>query len=612
MKLTLQQRVADFALAATKPGAAVTRLLAKFKEDSTAEVGDANGDLLDHLVPLLRHPNYRVRSAACEIMASFPSSGAVPALLSVYDRATSRSTKETAERAILSLGTQFVPELLRGLSTSRLGCYPAARALERIGPDTVEALSARLTVPNISYDEGRLILGILQALGDKRAGAAVGQVYLNPGHVSRWQILEALGKTGAPDALAVVLHGMTDNEELCRSHAASAAGELLLREAIEQLLICANDAEPSVRRSAQAALERMGRTAKDESGAALAFSVTPLECVRLHRFSCIALDLRQCDLPDKLTHTFLIPLRPPDAHPLRAFKTRYLPVHNVELEWHRSDGPWEIIRSAYAPVLRSNSLRGLREHEQPLWVTPKKVRRDSDGGLRIELTAQDAHRVKELASEGDLTATFPWPAMFVALQPESADSCHSVDLEFTAKARTHEQEKNRPKIPITSFMQLERGPVDHFEIPAPYIGLTAAIASESWQSTEIAVIRRAFELGRLHSFRRGRNRHNIRVISPGQGLRGAELRDGLFERWMCAHAFQAHHELRTKTDTGGWLTSYFAFSEIPALEYSFLSGAANYIGRWLGAAVAIWNDLGELLFLLQTESAPMSPRRGGR
>jgi hypothetical protein len=144
--------------------------------------------------------------------------------------------------------------------------------------------------------------------------------------------------------------------------------------------------------------------------------------------------------------------------------------------------------------------------------------------------------VKELASEGDLTATFPWPAMFVALPSEFADSCHSVDIEFTAKARAHEREKNRPKTPITSFMQLERGPIDHSEIPAPYIGLTAEIASEAWQSTEIAIIRRAFELGRLHSFRRGRNRHNIRVISPGQGLRGTELSDGLFERWMCAQS----------------------------------------------------------------------------
>jgi HEAT repeat protein len=81
--------------------------------------------------------------------------------------------------------------------------------------------------------------------------------------------------TMGADATPTILKGLTDNSGLVRFAACLAAGELRLAQAKDALLVCSDDANPSVRIGAKFALHRIGDTRQSKDFERTAHDVSP-------------------------------------------------------------------------------------------------------------------------------------------------------------------------------------------------------------------------------------------------------------------------------------------------------------------------------------------------
>ncbi|HTL59038.1 MAG TPA: HEAT repeat domain-containing protein [Candidatus Limnocylindrales bacterium] len=234
------------------------------------------------LVPLLRHPDFTVRTSAGQTIDTIPW---VPKerdeRVSFYvakgwfDRAAAAGvdaipvlqlTAETgpvfaAVRAVEALGKIGDPSVVKFLRTSLRSAEPAvaiaaADGLGKVGgQEAVEGLKSCLT-----SSMTQLRAAAVQALGRLGAAEATGMIckmLLDKEWEVRREAASALGKLNNPEGLEPLTKALEDIDSDVRDAAALALGKMGDRRGVGPLVLALKDEVSSVRRIAAASLSRI-------------------------------------------------------------------------------------------------------------------------------------------------------------------------------------------------------------------------------------------------------------------------------------------------------------------------------------------------------------------
>jgi HEAT repeat protein len=212
-----------------------------------------NDKLIHHLVPLLRHQNFAVRSTAAQTIDTLRW-----APTDREQRIWFCVAKGWYERAAATGGQDALPALRLTFETGPVSA--GVRAVEAMGsisnPDVVKLLTQALR-----SEEPAVCIAATGALG--RVGGSDAVRALVPGlrnsHTQiRAESARALGILGAAEATAPICQLLDDPEWEVRREAAAALGKLNNREAVEPLTKLLDDVDGDVRETAALALGGTG------------------------------------------------------------------------------------------------------------------------------------------------------------------------------------------------------------------------------------------------------------------------------------------------------------------------------------------------------------------
>src|SRR5215831_3076972 len=212
-----------------------------------------NDKLINHLVPLLRHKNFGVRSTAAQTIDTLrwaPSDR--------EQRIWFCMAKGWYERAATTGGSDALPALRLTFETGPVSA--AVRAVEAMGsisnPEVVKLLAGALR-----SEEPAVCIAATGALGKVGGSEAVKALVpnLRSSHTQiRAESARALGILGAAEATAPICQLLEDPEWEVRREAAAALGKLNNREAVEPLAKLLEDLDGDVREAAAASLSKSG------------------------------------------------------------------------------------------------------------------------------------------------------------------------------------------------------------------------------------------------------------------------------------------------------------------------------------------------------------------
>ena len=238
--------------------------------------------VLPALIPLLRHPDFIVRTGAAQTIDTIPwipkerderisfyvakgwferaaaaGAEAIPALQLTAET----GSVSAAVRAVEALGLIHDPKVVKFLSQALNSpeapvCIASAEALGKIGGrEAVEALTARLTshLPQVRA-------AAVQALGSLGAAESTGKI-CQMLEDKEWEVrreaASALGKLNNPESVDPLAKALEDNDSDVRDAAAMALGRIGSRRSVGPLVLALKDEVTSVRRIAAASLSRI-------------------------------------------------------------------------------------------------------------------------------------------------------------------------------------------------------------------------------------------------------------------------------------------------------------------------------------------------------------------
>jgi HEAT repeat protein len=254
------------------------------------------------LAPHLAAENYRVRIAACEVLAACPSASALAALLPLLD-SSSTGERDLAIAAVVAIGVEAVPTLLQAAQAKRSNRQLAAvlalsqipstvaleavfdaslssdplqrqdargalvRALSKPAPwaareldaagqhrhDELALLACELLVRRLAAgteSERERAIELLAQLSLPQASMCIrGVAEHDPSELLRAQALRIMSRNSDPRALALAFDQLTASDERMRGAAASTIAKVLDASHLAQLQVALRHSDPQVRKT---------------------------------------------------------------------------------------------------------------------------------------------------------------------------------------------------------------------------------------------------------------------------------------------------------------------------------------------------------------------------
>ncbi len=212
---------------------------------------------LPAILPALTHPEVEVRRAAVQAVAKIGTSAAVVPLAQRLKDPDLAIRRRAADALITLADARVVPQLIEALRDPDPHVYyPARDALANVGGPAVPALVAALGDPDPRV--AHMAEQALARIGRTAVPALCNALLSENGRIRQWAAV-ALGDIG-PDAVEAVAAFLKDTTKpaYARAAAADALGRTGAPNALEPLVEAASSQEPMVQKAALRGLVRLG------------------------------------------------------------------------------------------------------------------------------------------------------------------------------------------------------------------------------------------------------------------------------------------------------------------------------------------------------------------